>query len=249
MREVYHFWRRLRMKRSFYLAFLVVLGIGLIGAVVWREMDKGQPVWSWSLGNKVILIDAGHGGVDPGAVSKNDNLEKDITLAVSKRLQVLVSQGGGKPVMVREEDIDLGSGTNLLQRKREDLAKRLQLAADAKADVYLSIHVNSYPNSSLKGPQTFYLTDSPEGKDLATCLQQALNQVSGGKRVSKANSDLFVLKKADQAAVTVEIGFISNVQEEQLLINSDYQEKLAWAIYTGLCQYFSKGAEVPQPGQ
>ena len=245
MREFYHFWRRMRVRRSFPVIMMAALGIGIIGLTVWHTEKQELPTWSWSLGDKTILIDAGHGGVDPGAVSKSNNLEKDITLAVSKRLQVMVSQGGGKPVMVREEDKDLGSGNNLLQRKREDLSKRLQLAADSQADVYLSIHVNSYPNASLKGPQTFYLVDSPEGKELALALQQELNELSGGKRVSKSNKELFILKKANQAAVTIELGFISNAEEEKLLIDADYQEKLAWAIYKGLCQYFSKTVEFP----
>lgn len=142
--------------------------------------------------------------------------------------------------MVREEDVDLGSSQGLAKRKREDLAQRIQLAKDFQANVYLSIHVNSSPNNKLTGPQVFYHADSPEGKLLAETIQTELNKLTGFKRVAKGNQELFILKKADQAAVTVEVGFLSNPAEEQKLNESDYQQQLTVAIYQGLSEYFSK---------
>jgi N-acetylmuramoyl-L-alanine amidase len=142
--------------------------------------------------------------------------------------------------MVREDDRDLGTSQGLLKRKREDLAQRIQLAMDAQADVYLSIHANSFPDPKLTGAQTFYHSDSPEGKLLAQAIQQELNNMTNGKRVAKGNQDIYVLKKAHQAAVTVELGFLSNLEEEKLLTTSEYQERLAIAIYQGLSVYFSK---------
>lgn len=192
------------------------------------------------MGSRIVVIDAGHGGVDPGAVSKTKVLEKDITLAVSKILKNYVQQGGGKAIMVREDDRDLGTSEGLLKRKREDLAQRLQLALDSQADLYLSIHVNSYPNEKLTGPQVFYYSDSPESKILAQSIQKSLNEIVNGKRVAKGNKELFILKKARQASVTIELGFLSNQVEEELLQDSQYQQKMAWAIYRGLCEYFDK---------
>lgn len=226
------------------LAVIVVLALG------WELRGQDNRAWSWTLGNRVVVIDAGHGGVDPGAVGKaNKILEKDVTLAVSKRLQALVQQGGAKTIMVREDDRDLGTSQGLLKRKREDLAQRIQLAMDAQADVYLSIHANSFPNAKLTGTQTFYHPDSPEGKLLAQSIQQELNRMTNGKRVAKGNQDIYVLKKAHQAAVTVELGFLSNPEEEQLLSRSDYQEKLALAIYQGLSDYFTKQANGTEGSQ
>lgn len=195
------------------------------------------------MGSRIVVIDAGHGGVDPGAVSKNKVLEKDITLAVSKMLKNYVQQGGGKAIMVREDDRDLGTSEGLLKRKREDLAQRLQLALDSQADLYLSIHVNSYPNEKLTGSQVFYYSDSQESKILAQSIQKSLNEMVNGKRVAKGNKELFILKKARQASVTIELGFLSNQTEEKLLQDPQYQQKLAWAIYQGLCEYFDKVQE------
>jgi len=216
------------------LALIMTLALG------WGFGGQDKKIWSWTLGNRVVVIDAGHGGVDPGAVGKSKVLEKDVTLAVSKRLQVLVEQGGAKTIMVREDDRDLGTAQGLLKRKREDLAGRIQLAMDVQAEVYLSIHANSFPDPKLTGAQTFYHSGSPEGKLLAQSIQKELNSMTQGKRVAKGNQDIYVLKKARQAAVTVELGFLSNLEEEQLLTTPEYQEKLAIAIYQGLSVYFSK---------
>lgn len=216
------------------LALIVTLGLG------WGFRVQDKKIWSWTLGNRVVVIDAGHGGVDPGAVGKAKVLEKDVTLAVSKRLQALVQQSGAKTIMVRVDDSDLGNSQGLLKRKREDLAQRIQLAMDSQAEVYISIHANSFPDAKLTGAQTFYHSDSPKGKLLAQSIQQELNSMTNGKRMVKGNQDIYVLKKAHQAAVTIELGFLSNLEEEQLLTTPDYQEKLAIAIYKGLSVYFSK---------
>lgn len=228
-----------RQNRRLVLSIMVI--IIFFAGVAWNLYSHGKKSWSWVVGNQTILIDAGHGGVDPGAVGKNNTLEKDITLAVSKRLKILVEQGGGKAIMVREEDVDLGAAQGLLKRKREDLAQRIQLAEEAKADVYLSIHANSFPNEKLTGAQVFYYTDSAEGKLLAQCLQEQLNLVAGGKRAAKGNKELFILKRANRAAVTIEIGFLSNVEEEQKLNDPKYQQQLAVAVYQGLANYLGKG--------
>ena len=239
------------MRRIWVVSFRrrngVILGIalGLIMTIAIGLGFSGQDakIWSWIVGNRVIVIDAGHGGVDPGAVGIGNVLEKDVTLAVSKRLQTLVQQSGAKTIMVRENDSDLGTSQGLLKRKREDLAQRIQLAMDAQAEVYISIHANSFPDAKMKGAQTFYHSDSPEGKLLAQSIQQELNSMTNGKRVVKGNQDIYVLKKAHQAAVTVELGFLSNLEEEQLLTTPEYQEKLAIAIYKGLSAYFIKQTE------
>jgi N-acetylmuramoyl-L-alanine amidase len=228
-------------RRTVFIVGSVLLVV-IILAAGWSFEGRNQKIWSWTLGNRVVVIDAGHGGVDPGAVGKNKVLEKDVTLAISKRLQAHIQQSGAKTIMVRDDDRDLGTSQGLLKRKREDLAQRIQLAMDAQAEVYISIHANSFPNEKLTGAQTFYHSDSPEGKLLAQSIQDELNGMTQGKRVIKANQDIYVLKKAHQAAVTVEVGFLSNPAEEQLLTTPEYQEKLAVAIYQGLNKFFSKEA-------
>lgn len=142
--------------------------------------------------------------------------------------------------MVREEDVDLGTAQGLLKRKREDLAQRIQLANDSQADVYLSIHANSFPNEKLTGAQVFYYSNSADGKLLAQCVQQELNSLAGGKRIAKSNQELFILKKANRAVVMIELGFLSNPGEEQKLNDPNYQQQLAVAVYQGLANYLGK---------
>lgn len=232
---------KMKGRRILVLGSVLVLIVAV--ALAWGFRKQDEKMWSWILGNRTIVIDAGHGGVDPGAVGKSNVLEKDVTLAVSKRLQALLQQSGAKTIMVREDDRDLGTSQGLLKRKREDLAQRIQLAMDSQAEVYLSIHANSFNNAKLTGAQTFYHADSPDGKRLAQAIQQELNKMTNGKRVIKANQDIYVLKKANQAAVTIELGFLSNLEEEQLLTRPEYQEKLAVAIFQGLNVYFAQQAE------
>ncbi|MDR3288924.1 MAG: N-acetylmuramoyl-L-alanine amidase [Peptococcaceae bacterium] len=228
--------KRLFRKRRVALAIFAVILLAASG--FWRLNQRDVQSWSWVVGNRVVVIDAGHGGVDPGAVSKNQTLEKDINLAVAKYLQLYVLQGGGQPVMVRESDLDLGTSEGLRQRKREDLAKRIELADQAQADVFLSIHANSFPNEKLTGPQTFYHAGSAESQELARMIQKELNAVAQSDRAAKDNQDYFILKRANQPTVTIELGFLSNPVEEQWLLTPSYQQKLAWAIYRGLCRYY-----------
>ncbi len=221
----------------------VVLCLALVVLVYAAGSVRSQKIMSWSVAGKVIVIDAGHGGVDPGAVGPSKVLEKDINLAVAKKLKEYISQGGGTAVMIREEDVDLSSPgtTGLLQKKREDLAKRLAIAEESKADVYLSIHTNSFPGKNLSGAQTFYHSKSDSGRKLAQAVQAELvAEVPENKRVAKANQDFFVLKKNNVPAITVEVGFISNPSEETKLQDPNYQAKLAWGIYRGLSKYLTE---------
>lgn len=198
------------------------------------------PGWSWCLGDKIIAIDAGHGGVDPGAVGINKTLEKDINLEIAKKLQALFIQAGSRVVMIREDDRDFGYSQKLLQRKREDLAYRIKTAMESQASIFLSIHANSFPDRSQHGPQVFYHPDSPEGKALAESIQKSLNKIGSRKRQAKANQSYFILKNSEQVAVTVEVGFLSNPQEETKLNQPDYQQKIALAVFEGVANYLSR---------
>ncbi len=219
----------------------VCFAVGLLVYVAFNE--RSGRALSWSVAGKTVVIDPGHGGVDPGAVGKNKVLEKDINLAVAKRLKEYIQQGGGKVVMLREEDIDLSSPQTegLLAKKREDLAKRLSITEEAKADVYISIHTNSFPGQALTGAQTFYHSKSDSGQALGKAVQAELvAEFPDNKRVAKANQDFFVLKKNTVPAITVEVGFISNPVEESKLQDPNYQTKLAWAVYRGISRYFAE---------
>lgn len=230
------------LERKTILSIILILSLVVFGGSYLREkrttkITHDVPGWSWILGGKTITIDAGHGGVDPGAVGVNGTLEKDVNLEISKRLQLLFVQAGSKVVMLREEDRDFGTSPKLLPRKREDLAYRIHTAMKSHADIYLSIHANSFPDQKQYGPQVFYHPDSIEGKNLAENIQASLNKLSTKKRVAKANQSYFILKNTDMVAVTVEVGFLSNEQEEAKLKEAEYQQQLAMAIFEGIGNY------------
>ncbi len=219
---------------------LIAVGGNYLNQKNTTRIINDVPGWSWVLGGKAVLIDAGHGGVDPGAVGTAKTLEKDVNLEISKRLQLLFHQAGSKVIMLREDDLDFGTSSKLLQRKREDLAYRIQTAMDCKADIYLSIHGNSFPDQRQHGPQVFYHPNSEEGKDLAESIQASLNKVGTKKRAAKSNQSYFILKNTEMVAVTIEVGFLSNPEEEQKLTQADYQQKLAMAIFEGVGNYLSQ---------
>lgn len=229
--------------RKIIIGIVIALFIIVIGgkAVLQKttKVDNTIPGWSWVLGGKTIFIDAGHGGVDPGAIGYNNTLEKDVNLAIAQRLNLLLTQAGCKVVMLREEDRDFGTSNKLMQRKREDLAYRIQTAVEANADIYLSIHANSFPDPREYGPQVFYHPNSPEGGKLAVSIQERLNTLSERERSAKANQSYFILKHTDMVAVTIESGFLSNSEEEMKLTQADYRQRVAMAIFEGLGNYLT----------
>lgn len=196
------------------------------------EKDNGKQA--------VIVIDAGHGGVDPGKVGVSGILEKDINLAIAKKLQERLEQDGMQTVMTREEDTGLyrEGATN---KKREDMEARVRLIAEAKPELVVSIHQNSFPDASCTGAQMFYYKDSEESKKLAETLQKKFPELlgDGNTRQAKANSDYFLLRKTACPIVIAECGFLSSPEEETLLSAPEYQEKVADVLYQGIREYLT----------
>ena len=174
-----------------------------------------------------VVVDAGHGGDDPGKIGTAGTLEKEINLAIAKRLEALLKQADVAVVMTRTDSNGL-----------YDENARVSMMEEAKADLAVSIHQNSYPDPAIKGAQVFYYTSSVEGKQLAKRLQERL--VKGldpqNHRQAKANDSYYLLKKTACPIVIVECGFLSNPQEETLLTDSVYQERVAWNIFMGIMQ-------------
>lgn len=137
--------------------------------------------------------------------------------------------------MTRYDDSALGKS------KKEDMEKRMEIIEKNNADILVSIHQNSYPSSSAKGAQVFYHKNSAEGKKLAQCIQKALFEKadSQNKRVAKENTTYYVLRKNSVPSVIVECGFLSNTGEESLLNSDEYRQKIAWAVYSGIIEYFA----------
>lgn len=187
-----------------------------------------------------IVIDAGHGGNDPGKIGVTGILEKDLNLTLALRLETLLSNKDYKVIQTRTEDICLAS-ENASSMKREDMQKRVQIISDAAPLCTISIHQNSYSDSSVHGPQVFYYSRSDEGKKLAECMQNVLNESLSPEspRTIKPNDDYYLLKNTPTPTIIVECGFLSNPWEAEQLTDPLYQDRVVRAIYMGIQDYLS----------
>jgi N-acetylmuramoyl-L-alanine amidase len=205
--------------------------------------------WTLPLSGKIIAIDPGHGGVDGGAESDNGIIEKDITLKLALQVRDYLQQAGALVVMTREYDHDLASpGTNgFSRRKTEDLINRAKLVNKRHADLLITIHLNSVPSSRWRGAQTFYYPKREESKRLATFIQEEIRlNMSNTNRQANTASTLYLLKILQIPTALVEVGFLSNPEEAQLLTDELYQNKLAASIYRGILRYNS-GEQIGTP--
>lgn len=206
--------------------FLARAGAALVSS---KKADKSKPC---------IVLDAGHGGADPGKVGDNDILEKDLNLAIVYKLKTLFENKGFKVVLTRTDDKVLAD-ENSGNVKVQDLKNRVALITETMPLMTISIHQNSFPDSSVCGPQVFFYDQSDEGRKIAEIIQNSLNTVIDPPkpRVFKSNNDYYILKKTPTPTVIVECGFLSNEAEATLLTDEAYQEKLARAVYQGVCEY------------
>lgn len=219
---------------------VTVLAIFLFLGGLQVTADEDYTVLSYAVANKVVVIDPGHGGIDPGAIGKNGTLEKHVNLAIAKRLAAYLSQAGAVVVMTREDDSDLASEGfqgSLLERKRQDLARRIEKANQARADLYISIHCNADVCPRWSGAQVFYCGDSEAGKQIAHCVQVELKRVLGNTKREAKQATYFITDRSRMPAVIVEVGFMSNPREEALLSDEAYQARVAYAIFSGIVKY------------
>ncbi len=188
-----------------------------------------------------VVIDAGHGGFDPGKVGINGALEKDINLAIAKKVKTFLEAADVTVIMTRETEAGLYEESDS-NKKVQDMKKRIAMIEETAPAVTVSIHQNSYHEEYVHGAQVFYYATSEEGKELAKILQERL--IEGvdkeNTRGEKANDSYYLLKKTSTPIVIVECGFLSNREEADALLNELYQEKVAWAIHLGIMQYLNR---------
>lgn len=185
-----------------------------------------------------IVIDAGHGGNDPGKIGINKANEKDINLTIAKELCKLLEENDIHVVMTREEDKGLYS-ENSNSKKVEDMRNRCAIIDEADPVCTISIHQNSYQDADIRGAQVFYYEHSQEGEKIGECLQDSL--VKGldksNHRKAKANDTYYLLRKTKKPTVIVECGFLSNWEEAEMLVTKKYQKKVAESICSGIMEY------------
>lgn len=191
------------------------------------------------LAGKVILIDAGHGGLDPGG-NRPGIQEKDINLAVAIKLKEVLNNYGAKVMLTRDADHDLSNecdNEKIVGRYRRDLAARLEMVEESDADLFISIHANTNANARRRGAETFYDRKSDCSKALASAIQTELAKITPAA-TQAAPANYFVLRRNKIPATLLEIGYITNPEEKLLLQSAEHQQKLAEAVAQGINNYY-----------
>lgn len=222
-------------KQEWLLGLLVIILTGILSAgYSYAENISTKDA-------ATIVIDAGHGGYDPGKVAINDALEKDINLLIAGYLKTELEDEGFNVVMTRTDDDSLSSSDSTY-KKQADLNQRCQIIDSSNADYAISIHQNSFLDSSVNGAQVFYYKSSPEGEALAKSIQNSLkeNIDKNNERKAKASEDYYIIKNSSCPTVIVECGFLSNRIEADKLCESEYQKDLAKAICKGFINYYKE---------
>ncbi|MDO4941931.1 MAG: N-acetylmuramoyl-L-alanine amidase [Lachnospiraceae bacterium] len=185
---------------------------------------------------KTVVIDAGHGGNDPGKVGINNLLEKDINLKIALYLKKYLEKNDIHVIMTREKDESLSTSTS--NHKTSDLSNRKEIIFQNNPAAAISIHQNSYPSSSVHGAQVFYGENHENSKALAELLQSNLLKMdSTNHRAAKSNNSYYLFRDNPYATVIVECGFLSNPEEASWLNDPDYQKKIAWQLHLGILEY------------
>ena len=228
-------------KRLVILGIFLLLVISICVIMQFKEPETKETV-ALPVSNKVIVVDAGHGEPDGGAVSSNGISEAEINLKIALKLQNLLEQSGATVILTRSDEngiYDLYKET-LKQKKVSDIKNRVKIGNSSSADIFVSIHLNKIPQQQYSGWQTFFKKDCENGKKLATAIQENLKQAvqKENDRVPMKIDNVYIVKNVEIPLTIVECGFLSNTEEEKQLQDDNYQNRLAWGIYNGIIDYF-----------
>lgn len=232
---------RFTRKRVFLWISIAVIVAFLIPIATQFTLQPSQ-LWDLPLVGKTILVDAGHGGKDSGASSKEGLAEKEVTLKIATYLQEQLEQAGAYVVMTRDEDEELSDpeAHKLGKRKAQDLSRRVKMVSDVKADLVISIHLNSFPDSHVKGAQVFYNPLNEENKKLAEAVQAEMSRnLPNSQKVAKGKNDVYLLRESPVPTALVEVGFLSNPEEARTLASDSYQKKVSSTLYYGILEYYT----------
>ncbi len=222
------------VKKSMILVLAAVVVFGLSFGIY------GQLEYGVNASMPTIVIDAGHGGIDAGVLGiETGTKESEINLAVSKYLRGYFTDAGFNTVLTRKTQGGL-YGLPTSGFKSRDMKARKKIIEECNADMVISVHQNYFSNKSRRGAQVFYDASSECGKKLALCIQSCLNDMEGnaGEHAPLAG-DYFMLKCTESPSVIVECGFLSNAEDEALLITSRYQKLIAYTIFKGAISYYA----------
>lgn len=228
----------MKKKIELCMALVILCAAGILGRQGAKLVSsvEGEP----EQGTYQVVIDVGHGGIDSGKVSADGVLEKDVNLAIAKKLKLLLEQEDVSVTLTRDSDTGLYQESDS-NKKVADLQNRCALIEKINPDCTVSIHQNSFSSPEVRGAQVFYYGQSAEGETLAKLVQQSLiaRVDPENHRQAKANDTYYLLKRTVSPTVIVECGFLSCPEEVALLTSEDYQNKLVWAIHMGVMGFLN----------
>lgn len=231
-------------------SFLYTLALDRIAHATETRAETHQiALFAQSLAGRRIVIDPGHGGIDPGAISASGLEEAALNLQLSKLLGHMLRAAGAEVVYTRSDGEDLSGISEPLYRERKvnDLRARVELIRRVRPDLVVSVHCNAAVSSAWRGAQTFYgSAHKEESKVLAADVQHALRDFTATRRWANGQIGHLILEEAPSPAITVEAGFLSNPEEARLLANPDYQRRVAFAVFLGIAGWFA-GMRVSDP--
>ena len=232
----------LSKKRMIMLLNLVVLVVVVCSVKNININKQTKETVALPITNKTIVLDAGHGGEDGGAVSDNGTTEANTNLKIVLKLQNLLEQSGCNVILTRSDDNAIYSidSKTLKEKKVSDIKERVKIGNNSSADIFVSIHLNKIPQQQYYGWQTFFKNGNDQGEKLANKIQENLNEAiqKENKRVPLKIDNVYIIKHVEIPTCIVECGFLSNPEEEKQLMQDEYQNRLAWGIYTGIIDYF-----------
>ena len=233
---------KLTKKIIFGIISLVIVIVSVIEVkTASEEVIKIMPIT-----NKTIIVDAGHGGIDPGSMTDDQSVkEKDVNLKITKKVKELLEASGAMVILTRNDDTSLYTeqvGKTIRQKYNENLKNRKKIIQESSADMFISIHLNKFQESKYYGAQTFYPAGKEDDKQLATYIQGELKRVvdKTNNRKIKSTNDIYLIKDNEIPSTLIECGFLSNDKEAKLLNDEEYQDQIAWAIYVGIQKYYSE---------
>lgn len=238
------------LKKLIYIVLpLIISFLIFISTLTFRNPVNTVKQTEQNVNQPIVIIDAGHGGFDGGAVADDGTIEKDINLSIAKYLQEYLSFFSIKTIMIREIDCSVEDEglTTIRQKKSSDLHNRMKVMEETENAIFVSIHQNKYPDGKYSGTQVFY---SPKTKDESQLLAQTIQdcivntlQKENTRQIKECGTSVFLMYNAVKPAVLVECGFLSNYQETMLLKSSEYQKKIAFCIAMGIQNYISSRNE------
>lgn len=227
-------------KRLYFI--IVIIMVSAINFTLTSKRENTLETVSLPVTDKTIVLDAGHGIPDEGAESASGITESSLNLKITKKVQSFLEQSGCNVILTRSDEngiYDLDSNT-LREKKVSDIKNRVKIGNESSADAFISIHLNKIPQSQYYGWQAFFKQNDEKSEELAKSLQEGLNSSiqKENKRQALKIKGKYIVEHVEIPISIIECGFLSNPEEEVLLQQDDYQNKLAWGIYNGIMDYF-----------